>query len=159
MCEPHVKRKALLVGISDDGSGQPLPAGPRNDVLQMRKLLINKYKFEKADIVDMYDKQKEKRPHLVPTRENILREIRNLVKDCQPGDRFLFHYSGHAGQQENLDGSELDGLDECLETKTGRILDDELKAELVDRLCPGSQLVAIFDACHSATLTGMGFHS
>ncbi|KAF9495523.1 hypothetical protein BDN71DRAFT_1506661 [Pleurotus eryngii] len=175
MCEPHVKHKALLVGISDDGSGQPLPAGPKNDVLRMKNLLLSmflsphrlgiilnghkgKYKLQQADIVSMYDKQKQKRPHLVPTRENIV--FASLVT-CWPTPVFpfvdskLLIDSGHASQQENLDGSELDGFDECLETKTGRILDDELKAELIDQLCPGSQLVAIFDACHSATLTDL----
>ncbi|KAG9225586.1 hypothetical protein PLEOSDRAFT_163557 [Pleurotus ostreatus PC15] len=152
MCEPRVKRKALLIGISDDGSGQPLPDGPKNDVFQMKHLLLDKYQYEDADIVLMCDSQEETRPYLAPTRENILHEIKNLVKDCQPGDRFVFHYSGHAGQQENLDGSELDGWDERLETATGPILDDELRTELVDKLCPGSQLIAVFDACHSATL-------
>ncbi|KAG9225580.1 hypothetical protein CCMSSC00406_0003083 [Pleurotus cornucopiae] len=160
------KRKALLIGISDDGSGQPLSVGPRNDVKKMRKLLRGMsaslawlqpshnheetYAYKNSDIVVMYDKQRDAK--LVPTRENILREIDNLVAGCKPGDRFVFHYSGHSGQQDNLDGTEKDGKDERIETKTGPILDDELRARLIDPLCPGSQFVAVLDTCHSETL-------
>ncbi|KAJ8688994.1 Ca(2+)-dependent cysteine protease, variant 2 [Pleurotus ostreatus] len=144
------KRKALLIGISDDGSGQPLSVGPRNDVKKMRKLLRETYAYKNSDIVVMYDKQRDAK--LVPTRENILREIDNLVAGCKPGDRFVFHYSGHSGQQDNLDGTEKDGKDERIETKTGPILDDELRARLIDPLCPGSQFVAVLDTCHSETL-------
>lgn len=148
MCSsvPNVgKRKALLIGI-----GEPNRPGPRNDALKMKKLLMDKYMYKKTDIVLMHDKQRIGR--LMPTKDNILREIDNLVRDCQPGDRFVFHYSGHTGQQKNLDGTEVDGLDELIETTTGPILDDVLRVRLVDPLCPGSQLVAVLDSCHSATL-------
>ncbi|KAF4588101.1 Ca(2+)-dependent cysteine protease [Pleurotus pulmonarius] len=148
MCSsiPYVrKRKALLIGI-----GELDRAGPRNDAKKMRRLLMENYLYKKTDIVLMHDKQRLAR--LVPTKDNVLREIDNLVRDCQPGDHFVFHYSGHTGQQTNLDGTEVDGLDERIETMTGSILDDVLRARLVDPLCPGSQLVAILDSCHSATL-------
>ncbi|KAF4588100.1 hypothetical protein EYR38_010065 [Pleurotus pulmonarius] len=163
------KHKALLIGISDDGSGQPLSVGPRNDVRKMRKLLRETYSYKNSDIVVMHDKQRDAK--LVPTRENILREIDNLVAGCKAGDRFVFLYSGHSGQQDNLDGTEKDGKDERIETKTGPILDDvgrhlllreaeltllcqELRARLIDPLCPGTQLVAVLDTCHSETLLG-----
>ncbi|KAL4259288.1 Peptidase C14 caspase domain-containing protein [Pleurotus pulmonarius] len=146
----NTKHKALLIGISDDGSGQPLSVGPRNDVKKMRKLLRETYSYKNSDIVVMYDKQRD--PKLVPTRENILREIDNLVAGCKAGDHIVFHYSGHSGQQDNLDGTEKDGKDERIETKTGPILDDELRARLIDPLCPGAQLVAVLDTCHSETL-------
>ncbi|KAF4583844.1 hypothetical protein EYR40_002339 [Pleurotus pulmonarius] len=167
----NTKHKALLIGISDDGSGQPLSVGPRNDVKKMRKLLRETYSYKNSDIVVMYDKQRD--PKLVPTRENILREIDNLVAGCKAGDHIVFHYSGHSGQQDNLDGTEKDGKDERIETKTGPILDDvgrhlllceveltllcqELRARLIDPLCPGAQLVrqAVLDTCHSETLLG-----
>ncbi|KAG9225579.1 hypothetical protein PLEOSDRAFT_163564 [Pleurotus ostreatus PC15] len=148
MCSsvPNVgKRKALLIGI-----GEPNRPGPRNDALKVKKLLMDKYMYKKTDIVLMHDKQRIGR--LMPTKDNILREIDNLVRDCQPGDRFVFHYSGHTGQQKNLDGTEVDGLDELIQTTTDPILDDVLRTRLVDPLRPGSQLVAILDSCHSATL-------
>ncbi|KAJ8521300.1 hypothetical protein ONZ45_g1960 [Pleurotus djamor] len=164
------KTKALLIGIGDDGSGNPL-LGPRKDAIRMKKLLMKTYGYKKDDIVLMHDKHRVQR--LQPTKGNILREIDNLVKDCQPGDRFVFHCefsyarvvfygfsvlyffpdSGHTGQQENYDGTEVDGQDERMEVMGGEyILDDELRDRLVDPLCPGSQLIAILDSCHSATL-------
>ncbi|KAJ8521327.1 hypothetical protein ONZ45_g1959 [Pleurotus djamor] len=144
------KTKALLIGICDDGSENPL-LGPQKDVRRMRKLLIETYGYKTENIVVMHDQRKKS--WLQPTKRNILREIDDLVKDCQPGDRFVFHYSGHTGQQRNLNGTEADGKDERIEVMNGEyILDDDLRRLLVDRLCPGSQLVAIFDSCHSATL-------
>ncbi|KAJ8490184.1 hypothetical protein ONZ45_g13300 [Pleurotus djamor] len=116
------KTKALLIGIGDDGSGNPL-LGPRKDAIRMKKLLMKTYGYKKDDIVLMHDKHRVQR--LQPTKGNILREIDNLVKDCQPGDRFVFHYSGHTGQQENYDGTEVDGQDERMEVMGGEyILDD-----------------------------------
>ncbi|KAL0948042.1 hypothetical protein HGRIS_010667 [Hohenbuehelia grisea] len=145
------KRKALLVGIAHVNGTQSL-RGPGRDVLGMKSLLIKQFGYQAADIVVLLDTWKNKSSHVMPTKENILVAIDNLVRDCQPGDQFVFHYSGHTDQQVNKDGTEEDGFDECIMTQTGYILDDELKLRLVDPLCGGAQLVAILDTCHSETL-------
>ncbi|KAG6855663.1 hypothetical protein H0H87_012332 [Tephrocybe sp. NHM501043] len=107
----------------------------------------------------------------------MLQAIRNLVDGAQAGDRFFFHYAGHAGQIENKNFSEEDGLDECIIPSDGEsrmIRDNELRWCLVDPLPIGSNLIvrfsphapsslkprpvnfptnqAIFDSCHSASL-------
>ncbi|KAJ7893486.1 hypothetical protein B0H13DRAFT_2339705 [Mycena leptocephala] len=48
------------------------------------------------------------------TRANILRAIGDPVRGARQGDRFFFHYCGHATQIENWSNSEEDGMDECL---------------------------------------------
>ncbi|KAJ6611994.1 peptidase C14, caspase domain-containing protein [Mycena sp. CBHHK59/15] len=101
-------------------------------------------------------------PSLQPTYANIMRELSRFLAGQKPGDKFFFGYAGHSSQKKNLDGTEKDGLDEFIipsdasDFKNGDysrvILDDVLKEKLVVPLLAGSQLVAVLDTCHSATL-------
>ncbi|PBK87664.1 hypothetical protein ARMGADRAFT_450447 [Armillaria gallica] len=82
-----------------------------------------------------------------------MKHIHQLTQDAKPGDRFFFYFSGHSIQQENKTGSEEDGRDECIVTKSGkRIQDNELRAHLVEKLPVGSHLTALLDTCHSGSL-------
>jgi len=79
-----------------------------------------------------------------------------LVKDCQPVDSLVFHYSGHGSQQKDYTDHEVDGYDEKLlpldfET-AGMIVENEINDTLVKPLPPGARLHAIIDACHSGTV-------
>jgi metacaspase-1 len=69
-------------------------------------------------------------PRFQPTRENIIRAMHWLVKDARANDSLFFHFSGHGGQTEDLDGDESDGLDETIYPvdfkKVGMIVDDVL---------------------------------
>ncbi|KAF9014363.1 hypothetical protein BDZ89DRAFT_1142399 [Hymenopellis radicata] len=167
--EAPLKKRALLIGInyaptqktispSTDSSGEL--KGSHEDVFKMKDLVMNVYHYSPSDIVTLIDDGGEQR--FQPTRENILRELDNLVRDAQSGDHFFFHYSGHAEQLRSDDNTEEDGLDECLlptdaqgnvkDEEKLMIRDNDLRMRLVDRLPPGSQLIAVFDTCHSATL-------
>ncbi|KAF9025008.1 hypothetical protein BDZ89DRAFT_1068647 [Hymenopellis radicata] len=164
--EPRPKRRALLIGIHYAEPGQR--QGSHVDVLQMKDLVIKEYRYSPDDIVTLIDDGGE--PHFQPTRENILREIDNLVRDAKASDHFFFHYSGYAEQilyNRDYAVTKENGMDECLvpmdamgkdkddETLMDEklvIRDNELRARLVDSLPVGSQLIAIFDSCHSASL-------
>jgi len=78
-----------------------------------------------------------------------------LVSDAQPNDSLFFHYSGHGGQTEDLDGDEDDGYDEVIYPLdfeiNGHIVDDLMHDLMVKPLPPGCRLTAIFDSCHSGT--------
>jgi metacaspase-1 len=67
-------------------------------------------------------------PSARPTRENIIRAMKWLVTGARPNDSLFFHFSGHGGQTEDLDGDEDDGLDETIYPvdfkKAGMIVDD-----------------------------------
>jgi hypothetical protein len=154
------KKKALLIGISDNGDSKDLLPleGPHHDVRALQKLIINQYGYKHEDVVVMLDCGAVGES-LSPTRANILREIRNLVKGAQSGDRFLFHFSGHSQQVVNETGTEEDGWDEALIAGDGKILiDNKLKQYLVDPLPVDCSLVAIFDTCHSASLLDLPHH-
>lgn len=78
-----------------------------------------------------------------------------LVEGCQPNDALFFHYSGHGGQTDDLDGDEEDGHDEVIYPvdfkQAGHIVDDQIHQILVKPLPAGARLTAIFDSCHSGS--------
>lgn len=95
--------------------------------------------------------------------ESIFRWLPNV---SEPGDTVFIYFSGHAGQSDNLDGSEADGKDEALAPydltagsdemtveqrkaahRQSLILDDTL-ARWLQQL-HGRQIVLILDTCHS----------
>lgn len=117
----------------------------------MRELLTNNYGYKADNIVTLMDN--EGPTELLPTRDNILRHIQQLVLDPKDGEYFFFHYSGHGTQVENLDGTEEDGMDECLIAMDGKIIkDDVLRRHLVDSLPATCHMTAVLDTCHSASL-------
>src|SRR5712692_4457306 len=97
--------KALLVGINAY-PGNELK-GCINDVTDMRDLLQAKSGFGAADIRLLTDAQ--------ATTAEIGKGLDWLVAGVQPGDRILFHYSGHGAQMPTRNPSgEVDGLDEVI---------------------------------------------
>ncbi|CAG8495706.1 5122_t:CDS:2 [Dentiscutata erythropus] len=129
-CSGH--RRALLIGINYIGT---------------------KYKLEESDITVLTDDQHD--PSRIPTRENILKQMRALVANARP------HDSGHGGQQVDTDGDEEDGYDETimpLDFQTrGQIIDDEMHHILVDGLPAGCRLTVVFDSCHSGTVLDLPY--
>ncbi|KAJ3332188.1 Ca(2+)-dependent cysteine protease [Blyttiomyces sp. JEL0837] len=84
-----------------------------------------------------------------------------LVEDAQPGDRFFLHYSGHGGAVVDVDGDEVDGMDETIlpldyETE-GEIVDDDIFKICIAPLPAGSRLIAVFDSCHSGSIMDLQF--
>ncbi|KAF7976674.1 hypothetical protein HWV62_6025 [Athelia sp. TMB] len=155
---PNRKRKALLIGIKQSKGDVEL-SRPHIDVIAMRDLLMNVYGYQENDISIMLDDTARVDQRMIPTRQNILRAIGELVKDANPGDRFVFHFSGHSTQVPNLRGTEDDDMDEAVISADGtEIIDNDLRKNLVDILPPGSHLVAIFDTCHSGSLLDLTHH-
>ena len=105
--------RALIIAISDYGTP---PADPRtqvartayrtlnakNDVPLVRGALME-HGFAEADIRVLADS--------AATREGILAEFEQLVRESGPGDVVVVHYSGHGHQIADDDGDEMDGYD------------------------------------------------
>ncbi|KAH9932852.1 caspase domain-containing protein [Fomitopsis serialis] len=141
------RKKALLIGINYSMEESSLNTecmeleGPHRDALGMKALLIENYGYREEDIVLMVDLEGVDRMRR-PTQKNMMREIRALVRGAQPGDRFVFLFSGHSDQIPCRDHTEDDGFDEVLLPMD---FDGKSKHKLiVDN--------AILDACHSGTL-------
>ncbi|KAH8113928.1 caspase domain-containing protein [Phellopilus nigrolimitatus] len=161
-------KKALLIGIQykdavqySHGDPPPELGVSHNDTEVLKKILTHFYDYKEEDIVVLKDDGK----HTLPTRENILSAIDDLIRDAKAGDHFVFHYSGHGSQIPNRgDDYEEDDMDEVIwpvdvvyrkdldeEVESNFIIDDELKIRLVDSLPAGTHLTVILDCCHSGT--------
>ncbi|KAG1840720.1 peptidase C14, caspase domain-containing protein [Suillus subalutaceus] len=155
------KKKALCIGINYIGQKEEL-RGCINDANNMKRFLGTQFGYKEEDMVILTDDARD--PRQVPTQQNILRAMEWLVRDARPNDSLFFHYSGHGGQTEDLDGDEEDGYDEVIypvDFKVkGHIVDDLMHDIMVKRLPAGCRLTAIFDSCHSGSALGMdGFYS
>ncbi|KAF8258284.1 caspase domain-containing protein [Lactarius quietus] len=142
------RRRALLIGIAYHGE----LLNTHKDVDRYRDVLLGTYGYRPEDVVILKD-DPALPAHLQPTRENILRELRHLVADAAPGDRFTFLYSGHSNQQRSKGLNEEDFKDEYLITIDDEIVvDNELNDILVKPLPAGCSLYALLDTCHSGAL-------
>ncbi|KAJ8086888.1 hypothetical protein PM082_005713 [Marasmius tenuissimus] len=152
------RKRALCIGINYYGSDRPLK-GCINDAIHIRDYLIKHRGFRREDIMTLRDDSPN--PRKRPTRKNMLAAMRWLVEGAQKDDSLFFHYSGHGGQTEDLDGDEIDGFDEVIfpsdYKQKGHILDDDLHTIMVKPLPPGCRLTALFDSCHSGTVLDLPY--
>src|SRR4051794_27812581 len=106
------EQRALLVGVSRYPAlaDRYQLSGPANDVIMMRKLLIDKFRFKDGDAICILseDQGKESASKL-PTRENIEREFSKLISAARTGDDIVIFLAGHGAQEPSDDDSESDG--------------------------------------------------
>ncbi|OBT63217.1 hypothetical protein VE03_07776 [Pseudogymnoascus sp. 23342-1-I1] len=152
------RRKALVIGINYFGQEGEL-RGCINDVKNVSAYLLENCGYAREDMVQLTDDQGDAMGQ--PTKQNIIQAMRWLVQGAQPNDSLFFHYSGHGGQTEDLDGDEEDGSDEVIYPvdfrQAGHIVDDEMHSILVSPLSPGVRLTAIFDSCHSGSVLDLPY--
>jgi hypothetical protein len=100
---------------------------------------------------------------LIPTKENVKREIRKLVKKARPGDAIWLYYTGHGSQKRDREGDEDDGKDEVLCCSNPRyksieyLSDDWLCENFSNRVPAGVEAFVISDCCHSGTLLDLPY--
>ncbi|KZV76561.1 hypothetical protein PENSPDRAFT_646318 [Peniophora sp. CONT] len=162
-CSFQPRFRALLFGLTYEGPEamaeglHPLTAC-HNDARNVANLLQETYGWE--DITIMTDEVKNRGTALWPSKENMERQMQELVRDARAGDMFFVYYAGHSGQVvATVDKNETDGKDEhMIPADGGIILDDDLRKMLVANLCKGTRLTAVFDSCHSGTLLDLGLY-
>ncbi|KAF9491634.1 hypothetical protein BDN71DRAFT_1484120 [Pleurotus eryngii] len=136
------RRKALCVGVNYFGQPNEL-RGCVNDAKRVRDFLIRNYRFRESDIVMLTDDSPD--PGKLPTRSNIIRAMKWLVRSGKPHDSLFFHYSGHGGQTPDLDGDEIDGFDEVIFP-----MDYKEKGHVTDDVKPLPRNCRL-TCCHSGT--------
>ena len=158
--------RALLIGVSDYHTLDADLRGPRNDVRLMAQALIGRG----ADPASLKvlttpgaDLPAAVAPAADPTRAAILAGLDDLAATSEPGDTVVVYYSGHGSQAPDQNGDEAGGYDEiilpsdstnwkgAIGAVENSIVDDELRLKMQAILDTGAHLVAILDACHSAT--------
>lgn len=160
-------RHALLVGAWKYPN---LPAerqlvGPKNDVELTRQALIQRgFKSKQIHLLSDGVAGSEGRP----TRQAILDTLDRLARQVHRGDFVYLHFSGHGSQQPvtaDKRTEEPDGLDEIFlpsdvgqwDGKTGAvknaITDNEIGTRLAAIRARGAFVWAVFDTCHSGSMT------
>lgn len=158
---------ALIVGVS---KYENLPedlwlAGPKNDAVLVRDFLISNISrpFDEANIQILADGVDGAQ---IPTLAAIRSALQDMATKAEAGDFIYLHFSGHGTQAPAIDPStEVDGLDELFlpadigvwDNSVGAVqnalVDDEL-GRLIDAIrSKGADIWAVFDSCHSGTVT------
>ena len=157
---------ALVVGVSDYFHLDADLRGPANDTALVTQMLIARG-VDPQRIRLLASEGAGHAPGVpilqAPTRAAILSELTRLSQKAQAGDTVFFYFSGHGSQAPDQNGDEAGGYDEILlpADATGwkgaigavenAIVDDEMATHFQAILDTGAHLVAVLDACHSAT--------
>ena len=87
-----------------------------------------------------------------PTRENILRELNNIVEN-EEEDEIWIHFSGHGTYKYDNNGDERDGFDEVILPTdyriNGVIRDEEMFSIIKKSKC---KTTITYDCCNSASI-------
>jgi hypothetical protein len=149
MVEDTIMDKALLVGINTYAL-QPL-RGCVNDISNMADTLLDRYKFSNASIKLLADGR--------ATTSAILAELEWLIVDVRPGERCVFHFSGHGVQVATRNWQrEVDGLDEVIcpvdfDWNESNMIRDKQLYQIFKRIPKGVKFGWVNDSCHSGDLT------
>lgn len=152
------KKRALLVGSNYLATPSNSLYGCINDVVNMKNVLVDAYGYDRANITVLRDDAND--AIVLPTRANILNELRKLVLDSANCSEIWFHYSGHGSQIRDINGDEVSGggMDEVIvpcDFKTaGIIVDDDLRTIFSTSKCP---TLLFFDSCHSGTIVDLQY--
>lgn len=139
---------ALSIGVNKYKTPGNDLRGCINDVINIRKTLIDYYDFSIMRVKTLLDKQ--------ATKTNIINALKSMIEKSNSGDHLVYHHSSHGSQIPDKDGDEQDNMDEILCTydfdwEGTYISDDEMK-DILKNLKPGVTMDIIIDACHSGTM-------
>jgi uncharacterized caspase-like protein len=152
--------RALLVGIDSylDPSLTTL-RGCSNDVRAARDVLVDRLGIAPDDVLVLTDEEATRDAIEAAFRSHLIAAGQRWVADGHPdpAPAFLFYFSGHGSQAEDLTGTEPDGLDETIVPHDARgdgsadIRDYELGTWLEH--LPGANVTVVLDCCHSGSGT------
>jgi len=118
--------------------------------------LVSQCGVPSSNVTAMYDEQ--------CTKDNVEQVLEQVGSQCQPGDFFVFYYSGHGTNLKDQSGDEEDGQDEafCFVTPDGQISyescmsDDDFADSITEHFDEGVKIVILTDCCHSGTIADFG---
>jgi hypothetical protein len=142
-------KTALLIGIDYISMPQNRLKGCVDDILNTRNMLIDAFDYGVDDITLLRDDD----PLNMPTRENIINNLKRVVENSSKMEEIWIHYSGHGSQIPDKKTFKPTGLDDILVpidyATNGFIADIELLQIIKDIKC---RAILIFDCCHSGTI-------
>ena len=138
--------------------------GPANDAILVRDYLVNNapvpFKDENVEVLATTEGREN------PTHANILAGLAKIAAEAKEGDFVYLHFSGHGTEQPAIDDlTEPDGKDEVFlpsdvmmapkgeKAMPNALTDNEIGEALTRIRDKGAFVWAIFDNCHSGTVT------
>ena len=158
--------RGLVIGVSDYEYLDADLRGPANDVGLVSSMLLARGATPASlTILAAPDVRLAEglRVAEAPRRAAILAALDRLAAELTAEDTVVFYFSGHGSQMPDASGDEAGGYDEILLPSDAKnwkgaiggvenaLIDDELALKMQAILDTGAELVAILDACHSAT--------
>ena len=144
-------KKALLIGINYNTNPEIKLNGCVNDIVNISNVLSNHFHYEKSNIKELRDDSNDRTK--MPTRENILHNLIELVNDSANLSEIWIHYSGHGSQMIDVKNPIKEGIEDVIipvdYQQAGFILDIELFNIIQHSKC---KTMMIFDCCHSGTV-------
>ncbi|KDQ11729.1 hypothetical protein BOTBODRAFT_35159 [Botryobasidium botryosum FD-172 SS1] len=157
------KRRALIIGINYPNSSRsekdrvcdrcPDYDSYRRthiDAQRMRDLLTTQYGYAEGHIRVLLDDDNGDDSTLQPTKATVEASLRWLIEDASPGDHYFLYFAGH-GEYDDADMDEIDGKDEDHNRYVDQAIANSLLQSVTRSMPAGSQLIALFDCCHSGT--------
>jgi hypothetical protein len=146
---------ALLIGINYNNTENQLN-GCINDTNNIKTLLTGTYGFKNINLLT-------DDTAIIPTKDNIMKELISLLSNSISGDILFILYSGHGTQTTDISGDEIDGLDECIVPINAVnlntcITDDELNNVFKTYLKPNVKVFCLFDSCFSGTILDLKYN-
>jgi len=127
-----------------------------NDAMSIRTLLESKYGFDDGQIAFLSNEK--------ATRQGIIDGIKRLIGTSQKGDVVVVYFAGHGSQIRNTASSEADQKDETIVPSDGYLGVADIRDKEINELFyqlseKGVILTAIFDSCHSGSISrGLADH-
>lgn len=144
-----MSKKALLIGINYYSTPQNQLNGCINDVMNMKNVLMDAYDYKEENIRVLRDDASAS----LPTRQNIISALKQIVSESSTLSEIWIHYSGHGTGVRDTNGDETDGQDEaivpCDFTTGGGIIGDDELFEIIKGI--SCTAIICFDCCHSGT--------
>ena len=148
-------KRALLIGINYLTSPTVRLNGCLNDVVNIENMLMDAYGYKQSNIIVLRDDD----PSHMPTRNNILLALQNIVAVSAANDEIWVHYSGHGTQSIDKNGDEPDGLDEAIvpvDYLTAGMISDDILYDFVKNV--KCRAFFGFDSCHSGTICDLQYN-
>lgn len=165
---PARRNHALLVAVTEYPNlfQSEWLVGPNNDALLARDYLLSDapVPFAPGDVTVLASNLDIATD--VPTLANIRAQMARLAEEVNDGDFVYLHFAGHGIQQPARNPeAEVDGKDQVfMPVDVGRMtralgywpngyVDKDIRTDLEAIRRKGARVWAIFDCCHSATIT------
>lgn len=141
-------KKALCIGINYYNKSEKILNGCIIDVINMKNMLIDAYGYTTQNVTVLRD-DISNNSNLLPTKQNILTNLQNLINDSSKCDEILLHYSGHGGMIQttaNTSDSIIVPMDHKV---SGFIFDNDLHSIIIKAKC---KFIIFMDSCNSGSV-------